>query len=111
MIDDSPGALHLTLADTTARLDPGKTLATLLDTGEVTVELYMPRGYDGQTPHDRDEIYVVVAGQGRFTCGDTTRTVGPGDLLQVPAHVAHRFDHFDPGFTVWVIFYGPVRPK
>jgi hypothetical protein len=29
---------------------------------------------DPQTPHTRDELYVIAAGTGDFTCGNETRT-------------------------------------
>jgi mannose-6-phosphate isomerase-like protein (cupin superfamily) len=32
---------------------------------------------------------------------------GPGDLLFVPAGVAHRFEQFSDDLLVWVLFYGP----
>ncbi|SFR98710.1 cupin domain-containing protein [Sphingomonas jatrophae] len=105
------GGVHLTLDAALAQLAPERRQVTLFeDGGDATVELFQPRGYDGQGTHDRDEFYLIAAGRGRFTCGDETREVGPGDMLQVPAHVAHRFDHFDPGFAAWVIYYGPRRP-
>ena len=35
--------------------------------------LYAPRGVDDQTPHTRDEAYVVVKGSGQFVCGDSAK--------------------------------------
>ena len=46
---------------------------------------------DGQQPHTEDEVYVVLEGRSRFTVGDATRDVGPGDTLFVAATVPHRF--------------------
>ena len=43
------------------------------------------------TAHTEDEVYVVMAGRSRFTAGDETRDVGPGDSLYVAAGVPHRF--------------------
>jgi len=51
---------------------------------------------------------VVVQGSGEFVNGDDRQRFGPGDLLFVPAHVAHRFERFTDDLAVWVIFYGPV---
>ncbi len=34
-------------------------------------------------------------------------TFRPGDVLFVPAKVAHRFEDFSNGFATWVMFYGP----
>lgn len=75
--------------------------------GSLEVELYAPRGHDPQTPHARDEIYVVVAGHGRFFCDGETRDFAPGELLFVPAGMAHRFLDFSDDFATWVLFYGP----
>jgi mannose-6-phosphate isomerase-like protein (cupin superfamily) len=72
----------------------------------LSVELYAPRGIDPQTPHTRDEVYVVVDGAGFFVNGPERRRFGPGDLLFVLAGVEHRFEEFTDDLTVWVVFYG-----
>jgi mannose-6-phosphate isomerase-like protein (cupin superfamily) len=46
---------------------------------------------DDQEPHAEDEVYVVVAGRARFTAGDRTWDVGPGDTIHVPAGLPHRY--------------------
>ena len=75
--------------------------------GTFEAGLYAPRGVDDQTPHTRDEAYVVVKGSGHFVCGSTRREFAPGALLFVPAGMVHRFENFTSDLTVWVIFYGP----
>ncbi len=75
--------------------------------GTFEAGLYAPRGADEQTPHTRDEAYVVVRGTGHFVCGSTRRAFAPGELLFVPAGMTHRFESFSDDLTVWVIFYGP----
>jgi mannose-6-phosphate isomerase-like protein (cupin superfamily) len=77
--------------------------------GTLTAEMYAPRGVAAQTPHHRDEVYVVVVvgGKGWFVDGPTRHHFGPGDLLLVPAGVEHRFEEFTDDLAVWVIFYGP----
>jgi mannose-6-phosphate isomerase-like protein (cupin superfamily) len=75
--------------------------------GTLEVGLYAPRGVDDQTPHTRDEAYVVVKGTGEFVCGDARKPFVPGEFLFVPAGMTHRFERFTPDLTVWVIFYGP----
>ncbi|OXE35640.1 MAG: cupin [Phenylobacterium zucineum] len=77
--------------------------------GEISVELYVPQGVDRQTPHSRDELYIIAEGTGTFRRDQESVTFGPGDLLYVPAWVDHRFETFSPDFKVWVIFYGPKR--
>jgi mannose-6-phosphate isomerase-like protein (cupin superfamily) len=75
--------------------------------GTLLVELYAPRGHDLQTPHSRDEIYVVASGRGTFFDGSTRRPFAPGDLLFVAAGIPHRFEDFSDDLAVWVMFYGP----
>lgn len=75
--------------------------------GSLDVEIYAPRDRDAQTPHTRDEVYVVVAGRGKFFCDGETRDFAPGELLFVPAGVEHRFLDFSDDFVTWVLFYGP----
>lgn len=70
-------------------------------------ELYMPVELDRQSPHNRDEIYVVARGQAQFFNGRSTVAVAAGAFLFVPAGVEHRFVEFSEDFAVWVFFYGP----
>jgi mannose-6-phosphate isomerase-like protein (cupin superfamily) len=73
--------------------------------GTLEVELYAPRGNDPQTPHTRDELYVVVSGRGEFFCDGTRESFAPGDLLFVAAGVEHRFEKFSDDLVVWVVFF------
>ena len=73
----------------------------------LSVELYQPVGHDGQSPHRRDEVYVVVSGRGIFFCDGERVPFEVGDFLFVPAGIEHRFETFTPDFCTWVIFYGP----
>ena len=79
----------------------------LFQRGTLTVKLYAPRGSDPQTPHTRDEIYVVIRGTGDFFCADKRRKFGPHDFLFVPAGMEHRFENFSDDLALWVFFYGP----
>lgn len=100
------------------RLEPAKLLAQLpgpngersvsgFRHGTLEIKLYAPRGHDPQTPHQRDEVYVVVSGEGEFVHeGQRDRFVA-GDALFVAAGVEHRFERFTDDFAVWVFFYGP----
>jgi mannose-6-phosphate isomerase-like protein (cupin superfamily) len=86
---------------------PEEQYAIVYSHGTFTAGLYAPRGVDVQTPHTRDEAYVVVRGSGQFVCGDARKPFSPGELLFVPAGMTHRFESFTNDLTVWVIFYGP----
>ncbi len=79
----------------------------LFERGDIAIEFFAPRGVDTQSPHDRDEIYIVISGTGTFRRGEERVLFAPGDLLFVPAHVPHRFVTFSEDFRTWVIFFGP----
>ncbi len=101
---------RITVADALQRLSErkdGKRFVELLQHGTLSVEIYAPRGRDAQTPHTRDEAYIVVQGSGHFINGSERHPFGPGDFLFVPAGVEHRFVDFTDDLAVWVIFYGP----
>ena len=85
----------------------GERFARVLEHGSMEVEVYAPRGSDPQTPHDRDELYVVVRGSGEFVYGPEHHPFGPGDVLFVPAGVEHRFEDFTDDLVVWIVFCGP----
>ena len=78
--------------------------------GDVSVELYKPVGEDRQTPHTRDELYIVATGSGLFTLEDEEFPFAEGDVIFVPAHAEHRFSSFSEDFSTWVIFFGPEKP-
>ena len=91
----------------TAPLQPGRLSSLLLTHGRLELRYYAPPGKDAQTPHTRDEVYVIAAGSGWFVHGDERVPFAPGDALFVAAGVAHRFEDFTADFGTWVIFYGP----
>jgi mannose-6-phosphate isomerase-like protein (cupin superfamily) len=99
---------HVTVQDALAALpDSGLRFATVFEHGTLQLEIYAPRDRDLQTPHARDEIYIVISGSGWFVNGDRRHPFAPGDFLFVPAGVDHRFEEFSDDFATWVIFYGP----
>ena len=101
--------MQVTLAEALRRVPDaqGKRFAVVLEHGTLSVEIYAPRGTDLQTPHTRDELYVVMSGGGQFVNGERRHPFGSGDVLFVPAGVPHRFEEFSDDLAVWVIFYGP----
>lgn len=51
---------------------------------------YPTGGYVEPHVHEvAEQIYYFLAGTGRAECGEETRTVGPGDVMFVPAGVRH----------------------
>jgi len=84
-----------------------KGLATLFRHGTLEVEFYAPRGIDPQTPHERDEVYVIARGSGIFRCDGRREPFASGDFLFAPAGMEHGFEEFSEDFGAWVLFYGP----
>src|SRR3712207_7907472 len=84
----------------------GERSAPIFAHGSMLVKYYAPRGSDEQTPHTRDELYVVVRGSGWFVNGGRGHAVVARDVLFVPAGVPPRFENFTDNFCTWVIFYG-----
>jgi mannose-6-phosphate isomerase-like protein (cupin superfamily) len=89
-------------------LPEGRRSAEVLRCGSLEVRYYAPKDADPQTPHDRDEVYVVASGRGFFVRGAERVAFEPGDMLFVPAKMEHRFEDFTPNFATWVMFYGPT---
>ena len=105
----SDACLKINLSDALRRL-PGpqeENVVTLFEHASLVTKLYAPRVNDPQTPHSRDEIYVIAQGSGEFVCGPTREPFQPLDVLFVAAGVEHRFENFTDDFAAWVFFYGP----
>ena len=102
------GRIRATVAEAQAAEPPaGQRSVPLMAHGTMLLKWYAPPGVDPQTPHARDELYVVAQGRGMFVNGDQRHPCGVGDVLFVPAGRVHRFEEFSGDFGVWVIFYGP----
>ena len=101
---------HASIADAldaVAQIREGIPSAFVFEHGTLQVKMYRPSGTDAQTPHTRDEIYVIARGSGWFVNGGERHAFHAGDVLFVPAGVTHRFEEFSRDFSTWVIFYGP----
>ncbi|AFD05591.1 cupin domain-containing protein [Solitalea canadensis] len=100
--------MQITTTDALKKLDDSKELfLELFKHGTLSVEVYKPVGADFQTPHERDEVYVIISGSGDFYSDGKYYPFKPGDFLFVAAGVGHRFEKFTEDFSTWVIFYGP----
>jgi len=99
----------ISTAEALAKLgEAQKPFIKLFAHGSLEVEVYQPDKVDLQEPHDRDEIYVVIAGTGTFYLEGERVDFKAGDFLFVPAGKVHRFEDFSEDFSTWVFFYGPV---
>jgi mannose-6-phosphate isomerase-like protein (cupin superfamily) len=107
-VDKTPPPLSLAAA-LALPLPAGRGSAEAFRDGDLEIRLYAPRGHDPQTPHDRDEVYVVVSGNSDFRVEDRVAPCRTGDLLFAAAHAPHRFEEFSDDFAAWVVFYGPRK--
>lgn len=108
-MDKTPSPIPLAMARNLP-WRPGRSAEAFID-GDLEVR-FTPRPSRGlQTPHERDELYFVASGTGHYRVGDSITEVGAGALLFAAAHVAHGFEDFSDDFSVWIIFYGPVKEK
>lgn len=97
----------LTVAETLTSLDKNhQAYMRFLKRSDFDVGMYKPEGVDDQTPHTRDELYVIAKGTGEFVCEGDKMTFGEGDVLFAPAGAEHRFLNFSDDFATWVIFFG-----
>ncbi|WP_106419631.1 cupin domain-containing protein [Salinicola tamaricis] len=71
------------------------------------LELFSPRDIDTQTPHARDELYLIASGSAVLNRDGERLAASVGDVLFVPKGMAHRFDTFSADFSTWVLFFGP----
>jgi mannose-6-phosphate isomerase-like protein (cupin superfamily) len=100
--------MKVTTQEALSQLDAEKSqlFAKVMEHGTMSVEIYRPVKTDPQTPHQQDELYVVISGSGEFLNDGKRSVFGKGDVLFVPAGIEHRFENFTDDFTTWVIFYG-----
>jgi len=76
-------------------------LVRIVSTGQATPE---GEWYD----QEENEWVLVLQGSAdiRFEDGDVTKSLSPGEYVQIPAHVRHRVDKTDPGQpTVWLALH------
>ena len=106
-MDRTPSPVSLAAALALPRT-PGRSAEVFID-GDLEVR-FAARPTDGpQVPHLRDELYFVAAGKGRYRVEDKVTDVCAGDVLFCAAHVPHGFEDISDDFSVWVLFYGPVK--
>ena len=74
--------------------------------GDFALEFFAPRGTDHQTPHEKDEIYIVARGRAVLIIAGEPFPCEAGDALFAPAGVEHRFERISEDFATWVIFFG-----
>jgi len=108
-MDRTPPPVSLAAALALPRT-PGRSAEVLVD-GDLEVRFAARPANGPQVPHQKDELYFVASGTGRYRVEDTVTSVGPGDVLFCAAQVPHGFEDISGDFSVWVIFYGPPKER
>jgi len=85
----------------------GEQAVRLLQRGSLDIALSIPVTPVQQTPHARDELYVIVRGRGVLLHNGNRERVEAGDLVFVAAGADHQLEGRDKDFAVWRVFYGP----
>jgi mannose-6-phosphate isomerase-like protein (cupin superfamily) len=66
---------------------------------------YLPKGArDMQSPHDEDEVYMVLSGKARMTVSGEQQEVREGSILYVRATEEHSFFEIEEDMTLLVFF-------
>jgi mannose-6-phosphate isomerase-like protein (cupin superfamily) len=73
---------------------------------EIGVYVLVAPEPDRQSPHEDDEVYVVLEGRGTLLVEDDQIPVEEGKAVFVPAGAEHRFTGYE-GLSVLVIFSRP----
>ena len=85
----------------------GKLYLEFLRVPSLSMGLYaLPAGSeDPQHPHDEDEVYYIVSGQGSVRVADEDRAVKPGSVVFVAAKVEHYFHSITEDLKILVFFF------
>ncbi|MBM3265532.1 MAG: cupin domain-containing protein [candidate division Zixibacteria bacterium] len=70
--------------------------------------LYPGHESDPDLHPDADEIYYVVAGEGRLVLGDESYTVRAGMTVFIPANVRHQSFNAGPEDLVYYFIFAPA---
>ncbi len=73
--------------------------------GDFELEFFAPHGRDFQTPHEKDEFYIIVSGTAELLKETETIHCAVGEAIFVEAGEAHHFENMSDDFATWVIFF------
>ncbi len=60
--------------------------------------------FDGQSPHDDEEVYYIIKGKGVLRVDGDDQLVKPGSIVYVQAGIEHQFHSIDEDLTMLVFF-------
>ena len=110
----SPASRVVHLDDITARQKAnGRSYESFLSVPSMSLGQYtLPAGaVDGQSPHDRDEVYYVLEGAATFFADGKRQPVKTGSVIYVRREVDHRFEKITDDLRLLVVFASePAAP-
>ncbi len=98
--------IHLTDAQAHIPGPAGEHALRLLQRGTLDVALSIPQRPIPQSPHEQDELYIIIRGRGVLFHDGKRDPFEPGDFLFVAAGVEHQFEDITDDLALWRIFYG-----
>ena len=105
-IDTRSAVFPLAAVRRSVSIVDGKRRATAGERGTLRLLCSFPLPPNEQSPHEQDELYVVVQGSGVLFHDGKRDAFSAGDAMFVAAGVEHRFEDFTDDLAVWVVFYG-----
>jgi mannose-6-phosphate isomerase-like protein (cupin superfamily) len=103
---DRSGVICLAEAEAHIPGPAGERAVLILQRGTLDIKLSIPIPPNQQTPHEQDELYVVIRGRGVLVHDDKRHRFDSGDILFVAAGVEHHYEDFSDDLALWRIFYG-----
>ena len=102
---------HMEVAD--AHAASGKAYHQYLTVPALSAGIYaLPAGGDDpQSPHDEDEVYIVLTGKARIAIDGVDHPVARGDTIYVAKNVAHRFHSIQEDLRLLVVFAPAHTPQ
>ena len=99
--------IHLADAESRIPTPTGERALSLLERGTLRLKLSQPVPPNRQTPHEQDELYIVVRGHGELIHDGQRDRFETGDVMFIAAGTVHHVENFSEDLSVWVVFYGP----
>jgi len=93
-----------------AQSGSGKPYYEFLRHASMSLGLYVlpAGGEDTQQPHNEDEVYVVLSGEGHVFVGGEEQAVTEGSIIFVPKRVEHYFHSIEEELRL-LVFFAPAE--
>src|SRR5262249_42609598 len=91
---DRSRVIRLAEAQASIAASAGERSVVVLRHGTLDVKLGTPARPNEQTPHEQDEVYIVIRGRGVLFHDGKRDVFEAGDFLFVAAATEHRFENF-----------------